>query len=62
MMCNFNLYLLAAGTPRGAVAVRQFEALPYSVKRCAGIDLLTSWLDMKLDAKCESGRDAILTD
>jgi len=54
VVCNFNLYLLAAGTPRGAVATRQFEALSYSLKRCAGIDLLTSWLEMKLGCKIQT--------
>lgn len=54
--------LLAAGTPRDAVAIRQFKALSYSLKRCADINLLTSWLDMKLGGKCRRGRDAILAD
>jgi hypothetical protein len=62
VVCNFNLYLLAAGTPRDAVAIRQFEALSYSLKRSADINLLTSWLEMKLGGKCRCGRDAILAD
>jgi hypothetical protein len=61
VVCNFNLHVLAAGTPLGACAVRQFETLSYVPKQNADIDLLTSWLDMKLlGAGWERGRGAIL--
>jgi hypothetical protein len=60
VVCNFNLHVLAAGTPLSASAVRQFEALSYVPKRSADVDLLTSWLDTKLGAERVRGRDANL--
>jgi hypothetical protein len=60
VVCNFNSHVLAAGTSLSAAAVHRFEALPYASKRSADIDLLTSWLDLKLGAKCGRGKDAIL--
>jgi hypothetical protein len=49
VVCNFNVYLLAAGTPvNNALGIRRFKAPWYILKRCANIDWLTSWLDMKL--------------
>jgi hypothetical protein len=56
VVCNFNLHVLAAGTPLSASAVRQFEALSYPPKRRADIHLLTSWLDMKLGADVVAGK------